>query len=62
MAGHARDGANEASTQKLECVPSTDCDCAPPATSHLPLSWPATIAIVAAGTLLCLVIVKLLGA
>ena len=45
-----------------DCVPGSDCDCGPPASERNLLSWPATLGIVAAGGVLCLLIVKLLGA
>lgn len=45
-----------------ECTPGAECDCNPAGGSRAHLSWPKTLAITAAGGLLCLLIVKLLGA
>lgn len=58
---------NPATVAAENCAPGTDCDCGPPGLSNNLLSknilsWPATLGIVAAGSLLCLTLVKLLGA
>lgn len=44
------------------CPPGTDCACDVPATADRQLSWTAILALAGAGGLLCLIIVKLLGA